>query len=308
MKLERLIYILLALLNKKQITAKEIAERFEISTRTVYRDMDTLSLAGIPIYSERGDKGGFYIPDDYKMDSSFFTEEEKQFIINMSQNVGKIVGRPSFDSIEHKLTSQEVTDNVNPFYFDLTSWSLNTNYLLEIEQAIQTGKKVSFSYFSKKQERSLRTILPYRLIFKLNAWYVIGYCFEKLDFRIFKLSRIRDLLIVDEGIEVGDYPLLSQENLDLFLDPSKDKVEGSKEEVELIFTESALPKIYDHFTEEEITVEQTRIKVHAFRALTPTFFELILSFGQQVKVISPQKLQDKLIDTLQKNLQQYDRL
>ena len=78
MKLERLIYILLALLNKKQITAKEIAERFEISTRTVYRDMDTLSLVGIPIYSERGDKGGFYIPDDYKMDSSFFTEEEKQ--------------------------------------------------------------------------------------------------------------------------------------------------------------------------------------------------------------------------------------
>ena len=67
MKLERLIYILLALLNKKQITAKEIAERFEISTRTVYRDMDTLSLAGIPVYSERGDKGGFYIPDDYKM-------------------------------------------------------------------------------------------------------------------------------------------------------------------------------------------------------------------------------------------------
>ena len=78
--------------------------------------------------------------------------------------------------------------------------------------------------------------------------------------------------------------------------------------MELIFTEFALPKIYDHFTEEDITVEQTRIIVHAFRALTPTFFELILSFGQQVKVISPKKLQDKLIDTLQKNLQQYDRL
>ena len=308
MKLERLIYILLALLNKRQITAKEIAERFEISTRTVYRDMDTLSLAGIPIYSERGDKGGFYIPDDYKMDSSFFTEEEKQFIINMSQNVGKIVGHPSFDSIEHKLTSQEATDKVNPFYFDLTSWSLNTNYLLEIEQAIQTGKKISFSYFSKKQEQSRRTILPYRLIFKLNAWYVIGYCLDKLDFRFFKLSRIRDLQLVEEAVDVGDYPLLSQEKLELFLNPSKDKVEGSKEEIELIFEESALPKIYDHFTEEEITVEQTRIKVHAFRALTPAFFELILSFAHQVKVISPKKLQDKLIDSLQKNLQQYDRL
>ena len=110
------------------------------------------------------------------------------------------------------------------------------------------------------------------------------------------------------GVIVGDYPLLSQEKLDLFLNPSKDKVEGNKEEVELVFTESALPKIYDYFTEEEITLEQTRIKVHAFRALTPAFFELILSFAHQVKVISPKELQDKLIDTLQKNLQQYDRL
>ena len=100
MKLERLIYILLSLLNKKRITAKEIAERFEISTRTVYRDMDTLSLAGIPIYSERGDKGGFYIPSDYKIDRNFFTEEERQFIIHMSQNVSKIVGHSSLDSID----------------------------------------------------------------------------------------------------------------------------------------------------------------------------------------------------------------
>ena len=98
------------------------------------------------------------------MDSSFFTEEEKQFIINMSQNVGKIVGHPSFDNIEHKLVSQEAADKVNPFYFDLSSWSLNTNYLLEIEQAIQTGKKVSFLIFLKNKNRSRRTILPHRLI------------------------------------------------------------------------------------------------------------------------------------------------
>ena len=88
---------------------------------------------------------------------------------------------------------------------------------------------------------------------------------------------------VEEAVDVGDYPLLSQEKLELFLNPSKDKVEGSKEEVDLIFTESALPKIYDHFTEEEITVEQTRIKVHAFRALTQAFFELIFKFCSSSK-------------------------
>lgn len=113
---------------------------------------------------------------------------------------------------------------------------------------------------------------------------------------------------MEEAVKDRDYPPLSQEKLELLLNPSKDKVEGCREEIELIFTESVLPKIYDHFTEEEITVEQTRIKVHAFRALTPAFFELILSFAHQVKVISPKELQDKIIHTLQKNLQQYDRL
>lgn len=308
MKLERLIYILLSLLNKKRITAKEIAERFEISTRTVYRDMDTLSLAGIPIYSERGDKGGFYIPSDYKIDRNFFTEEERQFIINMSQNVSKIVGHSSLDSIEHKLSSQEITRANSPFYFDLSSWTLNTNYLLDIEEAIQTEQMISFSYYSKKQEKSQRTIIPYRLIYKLNAWYVIGYCLEKLDFRIFKLTRIRELELVEIKDKPFDYPRLSQEKLELFLNPPKSKVEGQREEIELVFTRFALPKIYDHFTEEEIRVEDEIIKVQAFRALTPAFFDLLLSFGYQVKVVSPSHLQNLLVSTLKKNLQQYDNL
>ena len=90
-------------------------------------------------------------------------------------------------------------------------------------------------------------------------------------------------------------------------------MEGQREEIELVFTRFALPKIYDHFTEEEIRVEDEIIKVQAFRALTPAFFDLLLSFGYQVKVvspshISPKKLQDKIIHTLQKNLQQYDNL
>ena len=166
---------------------------------------------------------------------------------------------------------------------------------------------ISFLYRGQEKEET-RIVEPLQLVFKSQAWYLYGFCRGKQDFRFFKLSRIRDLQPVEEGIEAGDYPLLSQEKLELLLNPSKDKVEGNKEEIELIFEESALPKIYDHFTEEEITVEQTRIKVHAFRALTPVFFELILSFAQQVKVISPKKLQGKLIHTLQKNLQQYDRL
>ena len=167
---------------------------------------------------------------------------------------------------------------------------------------------ISFSYYSKKQEKSQRTVIPYRLIYKLNAWYVIGYCLEKLDFRIFKLTRIRELELVEIEDKPFDYPRLSQEKLELFLNPPKHKVEGQREEIELVFTRFALPKIYDHFTEEEIRVEDEIIKVQAFRALTPAFFDLLLSFGYQVKVISPSHLQNLLVSTLKKNLQQYDNL
>ena len=167
---------------------------------------------------------------------------------------------------------------------------------------------ISFSYYSKKQEKSQRTVIPYRLIYKLNAWYVIGYCLEKLDFRIFKLTRIRELEPVEIKDKSFDYPRLSQEKLELFLNPPKHKVEGQREEIELVFTRFALPKIYDHFTEEEIRVEDEIIKVQALRALTPSFFDLLLSFGYQVKVVSPSHLQNLLVSTLKKNLQQYDNL
>lgn len=160
MKLERLIYILLALLNKRKITAKEIAERFEISTRTVYRDMDALSLAGIPVYSERGDKGGFYIPDDYKMDSSFFTEEEKQFIINMSQNVAKLLAVQVLTILSISLLlKRRLTRSIHFILISVHGLSIQIIYL-KWSRLYKLGRKFPFPTILKnKNEVSERFFL-----------------------------------------------------------------------------------------------------------------------------------------------------
>lgn len=102
MKLERLMYILIALLSQKRIIAKETAEKFQVSVRTIYRDIDTLTLAGIPIYSERGNNGGFFLAEKYKMNASLFTEEEQKFIKNISRNINQMIHYPSVDMLEKR--------------------------------------------------------------------------------------------------------------------------------------------------------------------------------------------------------------
>ncbi len=141
MKVERLIYILLALLNKRQILARNCWAFCNLYSYSISRYVP-LSLAGRPIYSERGDKGGFYIPDDYKMDS-FFTE--KAVYHQYEQMLAKLSSRQVLSTALSINTSQKLLISLNLFYFDLTSWSLNTNYLLEMEQAIQTRKE-SFAF------------------------------------------------------------------------------------------------------------------------------------------------------------------
>ena len=169
MKLERLIYILLSLLNKKRITAKEIAERFEISTE-LYIGTWYTQFKGIPIYSERGDKGGFYIPSDYKIDRNFSLRKRDSLSLIWAKMLVKslviqVLTVSNTSCLLKKLQEQIV----------LLLWSQfldsNTNYLLDIEEA-QTEQMISFLTIRKTGE-SQRTIIPLGLIYKLNAWYVI---------------------------------------------------------------------------------------------------------------------------------------
>ncbi|MBP2622571.1 helix-turn-helix transcriptional regulator [Streptococcus oricebi] len=308
MKLERMIYILLALLAKRQIKAKDLAETFQVSTRTIYRDLDSLSLAGVPIYSERGDKGGFYIPDDYKLDKTFFTQEEKDLVLNISRTISQILGHKQAAPLEHKLASLHLGASQSPYYFDFDSWEIDRTYLQQLDQALEEKRLLYFRYLSKKQETSQRSLVPYHLVFKLNAWYIFGYCLTRKDFRFFKLSRMRELRLSETSFDPAAYPSLDLADLEAKLNPDLSSFKPFKEEVELEFSKGALPRLYDYFKQEEIDEQEQIILVKCQRALDRTFLQTLLSFGQTLKVRKPAKLRQQILEDLQKNLEQYDSL
>ncbi len=171
---------------KKRIIAKETAEKFQVSVRTIYRDIDTLTLAGIPIYSERGNNGGFFLAEKYKMNASLFTEEEQKFIKNISRNINQMIHYPSVDMLEKRwILINQTTRSAVITFFDFNSWNLDTNNLDRIDAALHQKRIVEFDYTSKKKEQVKRTVVPYHLIFKMNAWYLLGFCLEKEALRFF---------------------------------------------------------------------------------------------------------------------------
>ncbi|MFD1450229.1 helix-turn-helix transcriptional regulator [Oceanobacillus sojae] len=306
MKLERLMYILIALLSQKRIIAKKTAEKFQVSVRTIYRNIDTLTLAGIPIYSERGNNGGFFLAEKYKMNASLFAEEEQKFIKNISRNINQMIHYPSVDMLEKKMDSYKSDNPVSSdYFFDFNSWNLDTNNLDRIDAALHQKRIVEFDYTSKKKEQVKRTVVPYHLIFKMNAWYLLGFCLEKEALRFFKLSRIRDLEMTAVNFDETLHKILNYQELEQMINPKK-SVE--KEIVRLMFSLDVSAKVYDYFKAEEITEQENNLLVTAERIIDQELVDLLLSFGNHVKILGPSSLKTKIIMILQKNLRQYDNM
>lgn len=200
MKLDRLIGILAILLQRERVTAPYLAEKFEVSRRTVNRDIETLCMAGIPVATAQGANGGIYISDEYKIDKTLLTNEELNDILvglNSLDGVGNI---ENYETLKSKLNLSECAESHRERYvdIDLASWyrpSLAPKIKL-LRKAIKLGRTVNFEYYSQSGE-GVREIEPYSLIYRWSSWYVWGRCRKKEDWRMFKLNRMQCLAITD---------------------------------------------------------------------------------------------------------------
>ncbi|MBC1627183.1 YafY family transcriptional regulator [Listeria welshimeri] len=306
MKMERLIFIFITLLSKKQIVAKDIAEKFQVSVRTIYRDIDTLTLSGIPIYSERGNQGGFFISEDYKMHRTLFTDEEKHFILNITQNINLLTDKSQFELLENKINSFVLNKQKSHSYiFDFHSWNINKNYLNQLDDALHRDRIIQFDYYGKKSVSKDRKIIPSHLIFKMNHWYLLGYCLEKDTYRFFKLSRIQNLNILSDIFEKEKYPNLTPEELEKLINPP---LSFQKTEVSLEFSLSVISRVFDYFEPNEVSQVNGIIYVQSKQNINTEFFDFILSFGSNIKVISPESLKNRIIQNLKQNIFQYDTM
>ena len=210
MKIDRLIGILSVLLQKETVTAPELAELFEVSRRTINRDIDTLCYAGIPIRTKQGAGGGIYIARGYRVDRTVLTSKDMQTILAGLRSLDSVSGSSYYGQLMEKLQtgSSDLLSGKDSMLIDLSSWykeSLAPKIAL-IQDAIESRHLLRFDYYAPSGESS-RTIEPYYVVFKWSSWYVWGWCNKRKDFRLFKLNRMDNVILTDKTFECREVPV-----------------------------------------------------------------------------------------------------
>lgn len=209
MKIDRMIGILSILLQKEKVTAPYLAEKFEVSRRTINRDIEDLCKAGIPLVTAQGANGGISIMEGYKIDSTLLTSADMQAILAGLRSLDSVSGTNRYAQLMEKLSAgaSALIPGGQHILIDLSSWSKSSlSPKIELlHGAIECGRCVHFHYFAPRGE-SVRLIEPYYLIFHWANWYVWGYCRDREDYRLFKLNRMTELK-TGEPFEMRTAPL-----------------------------------------------------------------------------------------------------
>ena len=297
MKIDRLIGILSILLQKDKITSQELASKFEVSRRTILRDVDALSMAGIPILSEPGQGGGISIMEGYKVDRTVLSSEDMKAILTGLQSLDSVSGTNRYRQLMEKISIDgSAAINVdNHIIIDLSNWdkSAVADKIELIKAAIEQNKKIAFRYFSQSGE-SWRMIEPYHLVFQWSSWYVWGYCTQRGDYRMFKLTRMTELSLTDEKNSERIVP-------EYICNKQWDNTGGI--EVLVKFDDLVKWRIIDEFGVDFVKYnENGDIIVTITWSNISALYQYILSFGDKAEIVSPMEYRQNFAKFL-KNMQ-----
>ena len=290
MQESRLFKLLYYLLEHGKSTAPELAEQFEVSVRTIYRDIDALSSAGIPVYAVQGKGGGISILDHYVLEKSLFSEAERDHILMALQGIIAAEGKDS-DELLTKLSALFRIKATNWIEVDFSGWTQNKpgqDVFNSVKHAILHKNVLSFRYFSGSGQYSARKAEPVKLIFKSRDWYLYGYCPEQNNFRFFKLTRIRDLEILSETFS-HEFSLPAIEKQ---IRPEKTV------KVKLKFDERIAFRVYDEFTDEAEADGHGNLYVQTELPDSDMLFSYLLSFADCVEVIAPASVRERMMKKL----------
>ena len=298
MQINRLFEIVYILLNKKSITAKELSEHFEVSQRTIYRDIDTLCECGIPIYTSKGKGGGIGLLDSFILNKSILSEDEQNEILCALKSL-QATNYKDNNSVLSKLSNLFGTTNTNWIEIDFSGWNSNSeeNFSL-LKHAILNTKVVSFDYYSSYGEKTTRSVEPLQLWFKDKNWYLKAFCKLKESYRIFRLSRIKNLFISDETF-IRKLPEIQLESRSL--EKNHDIVN-----LKLNINSSQSYRVYDEFDYDQITVnDDNTFTVSASYPQGEWIYSYILSFGPDATVLEPEYVRNIIKVRLSKMINKY---
>ena len=298
MQINRLFEIIYLLLEKKQMTAKKLAEHFEVSVRTIYRDVETLSSAGIPIYMSKGKGGGISLLPDFVLNKTVITESERADILSSLRAVQAVSLSEAGTALD-KLGSLFGNEDSNWIEVDFGFWGDGEKEagIFEIlKKAIFDKHVVEFQYAAAGSERKLRRVEPLKLVFKGSNWYLYAYCREREDYRFFKLKRMQDIIVAEEAFR-RHVPkrVLKKEN-------AYDKQQ--KVWVTLKLSKEAFYRAMDDFPEYEV-LEDGSVLVSGEFIQGEWLVDMLLGLGEHCEVVEPQWLREKAKERLQRMVELY---
>ena len=293
----RLFEIVYILIQKKKVTAKELANKFEVSTRTIYRDIETLSRANIPIYATKGKEGGIEILDEYVLNKMLLTEEEQKQILFALQGIKKVAGQNEKDILEKlsRLFNKKADDWIR---IEFSNWGKDKEKeerFNKIKAAILNKNRIKFEYYNTNGEKSERIVEPLQIWFKDKSWYLIAFCKLKQDYRIFKIARIKEIEILEEHFE-----------RDLQQESKKEKCKFKTITLKLEISKKMAYRVYDEFEDSEITKKDDgSFIINVEYPENEWVYGYILSFGEYLKVLSPERVKRTIKNKIEKILKNY---
>jgi predicted DNA-binding transcriptional regulator YafY len=299
MQINRLLEMVYILLDKKMVTAKELAVYFEVSQRTIYRDIDVLSAAGIPIYTNKGKGGGIRLLDNYVMNKSILSEKEQIDILSSLQGLSAL-SAPDVSPVLKKLAVLFDKHNTNWIDVDFSHWGSHPREQEKfnlLKTAILDKKTVGFDYFSSYGKKSERIIEPLKILFKGQSWYIYGFCRSKSDFRMFKVTRIKNLVRYEETFE-RDMPANIWDNFRSY--------DGKIVKLTLKIEARMAYRVYDEFNQECITKnEDGSFTVIVGFPESEWVYGYIMSYGDAAEVLEPKDIRETVKKMFQEGLKNY---
>lgn len=300
MKIDRQIGILSILLQKDTVTAPDLAEQFEVSRRTINRDIEDLCKAGIPIVTRQGVNGGISIMEQYKMDRTLLTNAEMQDIlaglrsldsVNGTNRYGKLMEKLSAGSSDFMVGNQSVLIDLSSWYKDALAPKIEL-----IRTAIEQARELEFVYYSPKGE-SVRCIEPYYLIFRWSSWYVWGWCKKRKDFRLFKLNRMDKTQMSEQLFAKRKPPLPDLSNERIF--PGTIKIRALFEkEMKWRLVEEFGPYCFAEQADGKLLFQADYTDKEAA-------ISWLLTFGDKVELLEPLEIREEIADIAKRIQERY---
>ena len=309
MQIDQLFEFVYILIDKKQSTASEMAKRFGVSTRTIYRWIDALSVSGVPVYSLKGRGGGIAISEQYSLDKRILSEEERLAIVSSVKAFNSLAGNPA-SAVNANIKAAEkisglVAADTDWLEVDFSPWSPEGSQVsmlfATLRECILKKRQVSFDYFSSDGKTEHRIVHPWKLIYKGQAWYLQGWCSTRQAERFFKLSRMRNVSMTGRTAAITRFslPADNSSSVDTKRSPSlitiKAKVSNNK-----------ISYLLDTFICSEVKPDKDGNITAVFTVPDePWLPDLLLGFGPDLKIISPKTLRNKIISLAEDLIKKY---